>query len=220
MQGPAQQMIEIVIADDHSLTREGLKIRVSKEDIDLKVVHEASDAAELAKILARKPPDIVVLDISLPDKNGLDVLKHIKINYPSVEVIILSMHPEERYGIRAYKAGASGYLSKDNENLSRELIKAVRMIVTENRRYVNQKVASQLAEYIHNTNSRKYRKLSDREFQVFCLIASGKKTADVAKELSVSVQTVYTYRNRAKEKLNLETTADFTKYALQHNLID
>ena len=151
MQGPAQQMIEIVIADDHSLTREGLKIRVSKEAIDLKVVDEASDAAELAKILARKPPDIVVLDISLPDKNGLDVLKHIKINYPSVEVIILSMHPEERYGIRAYKAGASGYLSKDNENLSRELIKAVRMIVTQNRRYVNQKVASQLAEYIHNT---------------------------------------------------------------------
>ena len=213
-------MIEIVIADDHSLTREGLKTRVSKEAIDIKVVDEASTAAELVKILVQKLPDIVVLDISMPDKNGLDVLKEIKTHYPSVEVIILSMHPAERYGVRAYKAGASGYLSKDNKNLSRELIKAVRMIITQNRRYVNQKVASQLAEYIHNTDSRKHRELSDREFQVFCLIARGKKTADVAKELSVSVQTVYTYRNRAKEKLNLETTADFTKYALQYNLID
>lgn len=213
-------MIEVIITDDHSLTREGLKARVSKEAIDITVIGEASNAAELATILTHKLPDIVVLDISLPDKNGLEVLKQIKINYPSVKVIVLSMHPEERYALRAYKAGAAGYLSKDNENLFRELIKAMRIIATQKRRYVNEKVASQLAEYIHETDSKKHKELSDREFQVFCLIARGKKTADIAKELSISIQTVYTYRNRAKEKLNLESIADFAKYALQHKLID
>lgn len=213
-------MIEIVVADDHVLTREGLKNRMKQEAIDMKIINEASTAAELLKKIDEKNPNVVILDITLPDRNGLDVLKEIKANYPKMKVIVLSMHPEERYAVRAYKAGASAYLSKDRKNLSAELIQAIRLIVTQNRRYVTKEVASELAEYLHKTNVKNHQELSDREFQVFCLIALGNTTKEIARELSITVQTVYTYRNRAKEKLDLETDADFTRHAIQHNLID
>lgn len=213
-------MIKIVVADDHVLTREGLKNRIQKEAIDMKIVDEASNASELLKKIHAEQPDVVILDITLPDKNGLDVLKDIKINYPKIKVIVLSMHPEERYAVRAYKAGASGYLSKDRKNLTSELIRAIRVIISQNRRYVTKEVASQLAEYIQSSGFKKHLELSDREFQVFCLIAMGKTIKEIAKQLSITIQTVYTYRNRAKEKLDLETDADFTRYAIQHNLID
>ena len=215
-------MIKIVIADDHSLIREGLKSQLEKAAIDMKVVAEASTAAELQKQLKGMRADIVILDIILPDKNGLDVLKELKLMYPHIKVIVLSMHPEERYAVRSYKAGAEGYLSKNKENLSDELIKAIRMVGIQKRRYVSEEVASKLAEYIYNPGfgDKKHQELSDREYQVFCLIAMGKKTTEIAEDLSLNIQTVYTYRNRAKEKLALETDADFTKYAIQYNLID
>lgn len=215
-------MIKIVIADDHSLIREGLKSRLEKSAIDIKVVAEASTAAGLQKQLKELRPDIVILDIILPDKNGLDVLKELKLMHPYIEVIVLSMHPEERYAVRSYKAGAAGYLSKNKENLSDELIKAIRIVGIQKRRYVSEDVASKLAEYIHDPalGNKKHQELSDREFQVFCLIAMGKPIREIAHELSITIQTVYTYRNRAKVKLSLETDADFTRYAMQHNLID
>lgn len=213
-------MIKIIIADDHVLIRDGLKNRISNETIDMEVIGEASTAAELFETMSVLKPNIVILDITLPDKNGLDILKEMKILYPKVKVVILSMHPEDRYAIRAYKAGAVGYLSKDMESLSSELIKAIRMIVKQGRRYVSKHVASLLAEYLQSETPNEHKNLSDREFQVVCLIAMGKQTKEIAEELSITIQTVYTYRNRAKEKLGLETDTDFTRYALQHNLID
>lgn len=213
-------MIKLIITDDHFLTREGLKNRLRKDMIDVEIIGEASTGSELLKLLRDKKPDIVLLDISLPDKNGLELLKEIKIQFPNVEVIVLSMHPEERYAIRAYKAGAIGYLSKDNESLGKELVNAIRTTFLHKKRYVSERTASKLADYIYDSRENKHQNLSDREFQVVCMIAAGKKTSQIAEELNVTIQTVYTYRNRAKEKLGLETDADFTKYALQYNLID
>lgn len=214
-------MIKIIIADDHLLTREGFKNRISNGTIDMKVTGEASNASELMKLLAEEIPDIVVLDITMPGKSGLDILKDIKNLYPAVHVLVLSMHPEERYAFRVFKAGAAGYLSKDHENISQELIRVIRMIVTQKRRYISDEVANELAQYIHeNQSSKKHKTLSDREFQILCMIAAGKKIRSISEELSITVQTVYTYRNRVKEKLNLKTDADFTKYAIQNNLIE
>lgn len=213
-------MIKLIITDDHFLTREGLKNRLQKDMIDVDIIGETSTGSQLLKLLHKEVPDIVILDISLPDRNGLELLKEIKIQFPKVEVIMLSMHPEERYAVRAYKAGAIGYLSKDNEDLGKELVKAIRTSFIQKKRYVSERTASKLADYIHDSRDKEHQLLSDREFQVFCMIAAGKKTSRIAEELNVTIQTVYTYRNRAKEKLDLETDADFTKYALQYNLID
>lgn len=213
-------MIKIVIADDHSLTREGFKNRVSKEAPDMEMTDEASNAAELMDKLHKQLPDIVILDISMPGKSGLDVLKEIKKSYPEVEVLVLSMHPEERYAVRMFRAGAAGYLPKDRENLSLELIKAIRQIVIQKRRYISKEVADQLADYIHGSGAQTHHALSDREFEVLCMIASGKKIKKISEELSITVQTVHTYRNRLKEKLNIETDVDLTKYAISHHLIE
>ena len=215
-------MIKIVIVDDHSLIRIGLKSRIDPM-IDMGVVGEASTAAGLLENLDTWNPNVVILDISLPDRNGLDVLKQLKQEYPHIEVVILSMHPEERYAVRVYKAGASGYLSKGIDNLFKELVKAIRMVVIQKKRYVSEGFASQLAEYMYdfdNGGKKKHQELSDREFQVFCMIALGKKTTEIAENLSITIQTVYSYRNRAKEKLALQTDVDFTRYAIQNNLID
>lgn len=215
-------MIRVVIVDDHSLIRIGLKSRIDPI-IDMQVVGEASTAAELLKNLSQWNPSVVILDITLPDKNGLDVLKQLKEDFPHIEVIILSMHPEERYALRAYKAGAAGYLSKGIENLSEKVVKAIRMVVTHKTKYVSKHFAPELAKYMYDSErgeTKKHQKLSDREFQVLCMIASGKSTAEIAESLSITVQTVYSYRNRAREKLSLQSDVDFTRYAIQNNLID
>lgn len=215
-------MIKIVIVDDHSLIRIGLKSRIEPM-VGMEVVGEASTARGLLENLETWNPNVVILDISLPDKNGLDVLKQLKEEYPHIEILILSMHPEERYALRAYKAGAAGYLSKGTDNLFKKLVKAIRMVVTQNTRYVSDDFAPQLAKYMYDFDNglkKNHEQLSDREFQVFCMIASGKKTAEIAESLSVTIQTVYSYRNRAKEKLALQTDVDFTRYAIMNNLID
>lgn len=212
-------MIKVVIADDHPLIREGLKKLISKEAIDIKVEGEASNATELMELLTEELPDIVLLDITMPGKNGLEVLKDIKSLYPKLPVLILSMHPEERFAIRALKAGASGYFSKIS--ISNELVSAIRVIVTRKRRYISPEVADQLAEHIDNTgNQLLHETLSDREYQVLCMIASGKKISTIADELTLSIQTIHTYRGRLKEKMNMKTDTELTKYAIQHNLID
>lgn len=215
-------MIEIVIADDHQLIREGLKKMISQAAIDIKVAHEASNASELMKVLTNKKPDIILLDITMPGKDGLEVLKDIKAQYPKLPVLILSMHPEERFAIRALKAGASGYFSKISiSDESDELVSAIRIIVTQKRRYISPAVADQLAQHIDSTGTQMlHEKLSDREYQVLCLIASGEKISDIAKRLSLSVQTIHTYRSRLKEKMNMKTDTELTKYAIQHDLVD
>ena len=215
-------MINIVIVDDHSLIRMGFRSRIDSI-VGMNVVGEASTAAQLLENLNIWNPNIVILDISLPDRNGLDLLKQLRIEYPHIEVVILTMHPEERYAVRAYRAGAAGYLSKGTDRLCDELVKAIRMVAIHKRRYVSEGFASQLATYIHDFDrgeKYKHQELSDREFQVFCMIASGKKIAEIAEKLSITIQTVYSYRNRAKEKLALQTDVDFTRYAILNNLID
>lgn len=212
-------MIEIIITDDHSLVREGLKKVLTQRTIDIKVVGEASTANELLEQLREKQPDLVILDIAMPGKSGLDVLKEIKESYPKLAVLILSMHPEDRFAIRALKAGASGYLTKGN--VADRLVKAIRRIVIEKKKYISQELAEQLAERVDaNNEAPLHANLSDREYQIMCMIASGKTVDDIANELSLSTQTIHTYRLRIKKKMKLKSNVEITRYAIINDLID
>lgn len=211
-------MIKIAIADDHQFIREGIK-KVVDRKIDLKIVGEAENGVELFDVLEKETPDILVLDISMPGKSGLELLKQINNLYPKLPVLILSIHPEDRFAIRALKAGAYGYLNK--ACISDDLIKAIRKITTENRKYITNEVANQLASQVDiNNNVPRHEELSDREFQVLCMIASGNKVKDIADELSLNTQTIHTYRNRIKEKMNLTSNVEMTRYAIENNLIE
>ncbi|MGD8747914.1 MAG: response regulator transcription factor [Balneolaceae bacterium] len=212
-------MIKVVIADDHPLVREGLKKVVDQSTIDIKVIAEASNANELMEILRKTDPSIVVLDISMPGKSGLDALKEIKEFYPDLPVLMLSIHPEDRFAIRALKAGAAGYLNKSS--ISEQMITAIRKIVTQKKKYISQDVAEQLASRVDLSKEKPlHESLSDREYQIMCMIASGKKVNEIAEELALSIQTVHTYRSRIKEKMGLKSNVEFTRYAMKQNLID
>lgn len=212
-------IIKVVIADDHFLVREGVKKILSEESIDIKVVKEATNAAELLQVLSEKYPDIVILDITMPGKSGLNVLKDIKDLYPKLPVLVLSMHPVDRYAIRVIKAGAAGYLTKSG--VSDELIKAIRVIVKQKKQYISQTVAEQLARQINVKENRAlHENLSDREYEVLCMIALGKSVTDIARELSLSVPTVHTYRARIKEKMNMKSNVEIARYAIKNSLID
>lgn len=212
-------MIKVLIADDHPLVREGLKKVVDQSTIDIEVVGEASDANELMKKLEEVKPSIVVLDIAMPGKSGLDALKEIKQFYPDLPVLMLSIHPEDRFAIRSLKAGAEGYVNKSS--ISDQLITAIRKIVTQKKKYISQDVAEQLANRVDLSNNELlHESLSDREYQIMCMIASGKDVNEIAEELSLSVQTVHTYRSRIKDKMGLKSNVEFTRYAMQQNLID
>lgn len=212
-------MINIFITDDHMLVREGLKKILKQSTIDIKVIGEASDGNDLLEKLKETDPDLVILDIALPGKNGLEVLKDIKQRYPKLPVLMLSMHPEERFAIRSLKAGASGYLTKSS--ISEELVKAIRKIVTHKKKYISPSVAEQLANRVDlNNNEPLHESLSDREYQVMCMIGTGKEVNDIADKLSISIQTVHTYRKRIKEKMKLKSNVEITRYALKNGLID
>lgn len=212
-------MIKIIVTDDHPFIREGIKQIVARDKGGIEVVGEASNGADLLKLLESETPDLIILDISMPVKNGLDTLKELKTFYNRIPVLILSMHPEERYAVRAFKGGASGYLLKNS--IIDELINAIRMIVDQQKRYVSQSVADQLVRQLDSSyHSKIHDSLTDREYQVLCMIASGRKIRDIADELSLSDQTIHTYRSRLKEKLNLSSNVEFTLYAVQNNLID
>lgn len=212
-------MINIFVADDHPLVREGLKKVVGQSTIDLTVIGEASDANELMGKLRDCEPDIVILDIAMPGKSGLEVLKEIKDFYPDLPVLMLSMHPEERFAVRSLKAGASGYLTKSS--ISEQLVNAIRKIVERKKKYITPNLAEQLANRIDlNNDGPPHECLSDREYQILCMIASGKNVNEIAGELSLSIQTVHTYRSRIKDKISLESNVEITRYALENNLID
>lgn len=212
-------MITILVADDHPLVREGLKNVVDKSTIDIEVIGEASNANELLKKLQNTKPDIVILDIAMPGKSGLDVLKEIKEFYPKLPVLMLSMHPEERFAVRSLKAGASGYLTKSS--ISDQLVNAIRKIVTQKKKYISPSVAEHLANRVDlNSDKPLHESLSDREYQIFCMIASGKNVKTIADELSLSSQTIHTYRARIKDKMHLDSNVEITRYALENNLID
>jgi two-component system invasion response regulator UvrY len=210
-------MIKILIADDHPVVRKGLK-EIIKDNSDMLVAGEASNGQEVLEEALKKEFDVVVLDISMPGRSGLEVLKQLKRERPELSVLILSMHPEEHYAVRVLKAGASGYLTK--ESVPDELIKAIRRIST-GRKYVSSSLAEKLAFDLENGAEKiLHEKLSDREYEVMCMIASGKTLKEIAEALCLSVKTISTYRSRILEKMKMKNNAELTRYAIKHNLVD
>lgn len=210
-------MIKILIADDHAIVREGLK-QIVAEESDMKVTGEAANASELFELLDNGRWEIVVLDINMPGKSGLEALKEMKVSNPETPVLILSMFSEDQYGLRAIKAGASGYLKK--VSAPTELVLAIRKIVSGGK-YINQSLAEKLADNVYvNYNKALHQNLSDREYQIMCFISSGKSAEKIAEELTISIHTVYSYRNRILEKMNLKSNVELTQYAIQNKLIE
>ena len=210
-------MVRILIGDDHAVIRKGLR-QILLEKYPSAIIEEANDAEGLiSKAMAGKY-DVIISDLSMPGRSGLDVLEYIKQNFPAVPVLILSSYPEEQYAIRTLKAGASGYLSK--ETAPEELVKAVERLL-QGRKYISSGIAEKMAEDLERGGARKvpYETLSDREFEVFKLIAAGKPVSEIAERLSLSVTTVSTYRARILAKMDMKTNAELTMYCLQNNLI-
>lgn len=208
--------IKIIIADDFPVVRKGLKQILADELINAQI-SEAGSAEQLLEIIRQQKFDLVITDISMPGRSGIDLLKQLRIDYPELPVLILSMHPETQYAMRALKAGAAGYLNK--ETASEELVKAVQQILN-GRKYISPTLAELLAENIGgNVAETSHEILSDREFEVMKLIAAGKSISEIADMLSVSINTVSTYRSRVLEKMKLHTNADLTLYAVEHKLI-
>jgi len=210
-------MTKILIADDHELIREGFKNVINKE-IDLSVTGEAQNAAEVIEFLHNNECDVVVLDITMPGRSGIDVLKEIRSYNKNIKVLILSMHPEDRFAIRAIRAGAAGYITK--EKAPKEIVNAIRKI-TAGGKYVSDKLAEELIfELSSGQEGPPHTQLSDREFEVFELIATGKSISDIAEKLTLSQSTINTYRHRIMDKMRMKSNAEIIKYAIQHNLVD
>jgi two-component system, NarL family, invasion response regulator UvrY len=209
-------MLRILIADDHTVVRKGLK-QILLEEFPSSVIEEVPDAEQLIKKVMTAQWDIVVSDLSMPGRSGLDALHQIKHSHPDLPVLILSIHPEEHYALRVLKAGASGYLSKDSA--PDELVKAVQRVLL-GKKYISSTVAEKLAtSFTTDGDKLLHEHLSDREFDVMKLLASGKSVSDIAESLSLSVTTVSTYRARIMTKMNLKTNSDLTKYAIENNLL-
>ncbi len=208
--------MKIIIADDHPVVRRGLK-GILEEALGGAAVDEADDGHGLLTAVRKEAYDVVLLDISMPGISGLDVLKQLKAEQPNTPVLILSMHPEDHYAIRMLKAGASGYLTK--ASAPDELVGAVRK-VRAGRRYVGPALAEKLADEIGSgAAGSPHETLSDREYQVLCLLASGKAVKDVAETLSLSVKTISTYRTRILEKMGMGNNAELTRYAIENGLV-
>ncbi len=211
------KLIKILIADDHAIVRQGLK-QIVTDETGMEVTAEASNSAEVFSLLEKGAWDILILDINMPGINGLEALKQIKSNYPHLAVLILSMYSEDQYGIRAFQSGADGYLEKISA--PEELVKAIRKIVNGGK-YLRPSLAEKLAFSVDEHKNRSlHEHLSNREYQILCAIASGKSAEDIAQELSISKATVYTYRKRIQEKMNLKTNVQLTQYAIHNNLIE
>lgn len=210
-------MLRILIADDHAVVRQGLKQIVGGEP-DMQVTGEAANAKELLALVRKEPCDVVVLDIHMPGVSGLDALKELRQDCPHLPVLVLSMHPEDQVAVRTLKMGASGYLTK--ESVPEELIKAIRKVVSGGR-YVSPTLAERLASELGTRTDRPpHEYLSSREYQVLCMIGSGKSVNHIAAELNLSIKTVSTYRTRILQKLQVKSTADLIAYAIRNQLID
>jgi len=210
-------MIKVLIADDHALIRKGLKQLLDDTD-DMRVIGEAENGMQAIRMVEETAYDVVLLDISMPDKHGIEVLKQLKNNQPQLPVLMLSMHPEEQYALRSMKAGAAGYLNKQSAPL--QLVTAIRQVAI-GKKYISTELAEQLAnglsqgyqELLHQT-------LSNREYQTLCLMASGKKLSEMAEIMTLSPKTVSVYRSRLLEKMKLKNNAEAIHYAISNHLIE
>ncbi|MFP4497220.1 MAG: response regulator [Vulcanimicrobiota bacterium] len=210
-------MIKILIADDHPVVRRGLK-QLIEENENFKVTAEANNGKEVLDIINDGVFDLILMDISMPVMNGLDTLKQLKIVKPEIPVLILSIHPEEQYALRVLRAGASGYLTK--ETAPEELVLAIRKVL-DGGKYVSISLAEKLVLQLDNNhNAPVYKELSDREFQVFQMLARGSSVSDIAEELCLSVKTISTYRSRILQKMNMKNNSELTYYAMKNRLIE
>jgi two-component system invasion response regulator UvrY len=210
-------MLKILIADDHSIVRQGLK-QIVTETQDMVVAGEASDGQELLNIMSKGDYDVVVLDITMPYINGMDALKELRTKWPKLPILMLSIHPEEHYALRALKAGASGYLTK--ESAPDELVVAIRK-VSRGGKYLSSSLAEKLAfELEVGREQAPHETLSDREYQVLCMIASGKTVMEIAQELTLSEKTISTYRSRILDKMSMKNNAELTYYAIKNQLVE
>ena len=209
-------MLRILLADDHAVVRHGVK-QILADAYAGATFGEAQNAHELLEMVGGKSWDIVVLDLNMPGGNGLEALKQIKLDHPQLPVLILSMYPEDQYAVRTIRAGAAGYLNK--ESAPEELVQAIHKIL-HGGEYISADVADELVQYArHEDGQPLHKHLSDREFQVLCLIASGKEVKEISSELGLSAKTISTYRARLLEKMNMKTNAELTHYAIHNELV-
>lgn len=210
-------MIRVFITDDHAIVRKGLR-QIVADHPDMQIIGEGEHYADLSRSMRTHDFDVLLLDISMPGKNGLEVLKLVKQQKPQIHVLMLSMYPEDQYAVRALKAGASGYLNKNSA--PEKLVEAIQT-VARGKKYITAELAESLALHVaEDSTSLPHEKLSDREFQTLRMIASGKKLSEIAEELVLSPKTVSVYRARILEKMNLRNNAELTHYALKHTLVE
>jgi DNA-binding NarL/FixJ family response regulator len=210
-------MIKVLIADDHTIVRKGLK-QILSETNDIEVAGEAANAKEVISKVSESDYDLVLLDISFPGRSGIDVLKQLRCLKPTLSVLILSMYPEEQYALRSLRAGASGYLTK--ESAPEELIDAIRKVASGGK-YITSSLAEKLAFEVSTLPKKLlHEMLSDREYQVMCMIASGKTVKEIAEALFLSVKTISTYRSRILSKMQMNNNAQLTHYSIKQGLVE
>jgi DNA-binding NarL/FixJ family response regulator len=209
--------IRIIIADDHAIVREGLK-QILADSKDIIVTGDAENGVDAIKLVRKNDCDVLLLDISMPDRSGIEVLKQIKKESPKLAVLMLSMHREDQYAVRSLKAGAAGYMNK--QSAPNELVDAIR-VVAAGRKYISPALAQELANQVGDDREVPlHETLSDREYQTFIMIASGKTVSDIGDELSLSVKTISMYRSRLLQKMKLRNNAELTHYAIKNELVE
>jgi DNA-binding NarL/FixJ family response regulator len=210
-------MVRVLIADDHAILRRGLR-QIIEETDDLTVVGEADSSAQTLQHIRSQPCDVVLLDISMPDRNGMDTLGIIKRDHPKIAVLMLSTYPESQYAVRALRGGAAGYLNK--QSAPAQLVTAIRQVAT-GKKYVTPAVAEELARHLQNESDRPpHELLSNREYQTMCMIAGGRTVSEIAQQLSLSVKTVSVYRARILAKLGVGNNAAIAHYAIKNKLVE
>lgn len=210
-------MIDILVVDDHALIRKGLKLLLD-ENPDFQVKGEAESGMQAVKMVREQHYDLILLDISLPDKHGMDVLRQLKLEQPDVKIIVLSMYPEDQYGVRALKAGALGYINK--QCATEKLVVAIKHVVS-GKKYISEALAEQLLNnLIGESQDLLHQSLSNREYQTLCLMSSGKSLTEISEIMMLSPKTVSVYRARMLEKMSFKNNAEAVHYAISHSLVD
>ncbi len=209
-------MLKLLIVDDHAIVRHGLRQIVTETD-DIRVEAEADCSAQAVRLVRERSFDLILLDISLPDKNGIETLKQLRREQPAARVLMLTSHPEDEFGVRALKAGAAGYLTK--QSAAAQLVTAIRQVAA-GRKYISPELAEELARTLgDDVDKAPHQQLSDREYQTFLMIARGKSLSEMAATLSLSPKTVSVYRSRVLEKMRLKNNVELTHYAVKNGLV-